>query len=122
MAKVIDLKAPKSISLQKMGEAEVAKYVSQQADKALEAMPEGLRPIGVNRVSLGSHPSADVGVWAQWTRACCDKRRRIEDFTDPVMDDFNNSVAAVSGVKANVHIESQMVVHRLEDSTKHISK
>lgn len=121
MAQVINLKAPKSLSLTKMSEAEVAKYVSEHADKTLAALPEALQPVGVNRVALGSNIAADPGVWAQWTRACCDRRRRIDDFTDPVMDDFNASITPLSGVKANVHIESQMVVHRLEDA-KHVSK
>jgi hypothetical protein len=121
MAQVINLKAPKSVSLMKMGEAEVAKYVSEHADKTLAALPETMKPAGINRVSLGSNLAADPGVWAQWTRACCDRRRRIEDFTDPVMDDFNAAITPLSGIKAGVHIESQMVVHRLEDA-KHVSK
>lgn len=121
MAKVINLKAPKSFSLLKMGEAEVAKYVSEHADRTLASLPDELRPVGVNRVSLGSNQAADPGVWAQWTRACCDRRSRIEDFTDPVRDDYNDAITPLSGVKANTHIESQMVTYRLEDS-RHVSK
>lgn len=121
MAKIINLQAPASMSIQKMGEAEVAKYVSEQAERSLAALPKELRPIGVNRVSLGSN-KADVDVWAQWTRACCDKRKRIEDFVDPVLTDFDNNLQASTGRKATTHVESQMVVHRLANPATHIKE
>jgi hypothetical protein len=120
MAKIINLKAPASMSLLKLSEAEVAKYVAEHADRSLKALPKDLHPVGVNRVSLGSNPLADTEVWAQWTRACCDRRKRIEDFTDPVLEDYLTTPLSGIQVKANTHIESQMIVHRLENPNTHM--
>lgn len=73
------------MKLHAMEPKEIEKFVTTQASKALEGIPENLRPVGVNAVtvdSISKGTRAAAGVWAQWTRACCDKRRRIEDYKD----------------------------------------
>jgi hypothetical protein len=83
--KTFQFRAPSSMKLHTMKAEEIERLVSTQADKALQAIPDTLRPVGVNAVTVDSitkGTAAAAGVWAQWTRACCDKRQRIEDYTD----------------------------------------
>jgi hypothetical protein len=70
-----------------MDEQEIRAFVEKQTSKMLESIPSEIRISEVNSVQLESsvkQVQAD-GVWAQWTRACCDRRRRIEDFINPVI-------------------------------------
>jgi hypothetical protein len=83
MAKVIKVRAPENTSLAKMSEAEIRKMVTSEAARHLESLPVDIRPVGVNALSLSSNPRADVGVWAEWTRACGDQRHRIDEYVDP---------------------------------------
>ena len=88
MSKTYRFQANKDVQLSKMDEAEIRKMVMQQADHYLENLPREVLPSEVNSVQLSSSPSeiAGAGVWAQWTRACCDRRSRIADFTYPEID------------------------------------
>lgn len=76
--------------LSKMSEKEISKMVIQQAEEMLEKLPKDLRVSQVNSIQLESslHEVADFGAWAQWTRACCDKRNQIDDFINPVIDEL----------------------------------
>lgn len=110
--KTISLNAPRSMKLEKMPEAEIADYVAKEADRFLAAMPEGLRPVAVNTVSLNR--ASDPGVWAQWTRACCDKRKSIDDFVNPVIRDFGVAGAAGLLERSETHAESELRILQLE--------
>jgi hypothetical protein len=89
MAKILNLKAPESMELRRMDPAEIERYVENLAGEALERLPEEVRPAGVSAVSLDQTlPAAEWEVWAQWTRACADQRKRIEDYSDPVIDEI----------------------------------
>lgn len=115
--KTVSLNAPNSMKLDKMSANEIASYVAKEADKFLAAMPEGLRPVAINTVSLNK--ASDPGVWAQWTRACCDKRKLIDDFEDPLARDFGIGEVAGLGTRIDSHAESQLRVLHLE-SDRHI--
>ena len=122
MAKILNLQAPKSMELRSMRSEEVEKYVSGLADEALERMPDDLRPVGINAVSLSQRmpgTGADPGFWAEWTRACCDRRDRIQDFVDPVIDQFERPGSPVIEQLHGEHLESQMRVQMLEHPTQH---
>lgn len=122
MAKILNVQAPASMELRKMRSEEVEKYVSKLADEALDRIPDDLRPVGVNAVSLAQRvpgTAAEPGFWAEWTRACCDRRSRIEDFVDPVIEQFERPDSPVIGQLRGEHLESQMRVQMLEHPTEH---
>lgn len=122
MAKFYQLRAPASMSLHKMSDREIEKMVIQQADKLLNTLPDNMRPVGVQGVVLDSirpGTAADAGVWAQWTRACCDKRKRIEDFIEPVAEDFAAISEEVMRAKALGHVETQLSVQTLSNPKMH---
>jgi hypothetical protein len=113
--KTISLNAPKSMAIDKMPEAEIATYVAKEADRILAAMPDDLRPVAVNTVRLNR--AAAPGVWAEWTRACCDKRKLIDDFVDPVVRDFGLVDYAGQDPRREAHAESQLRVLHLESKS-----
>jgi hypothetical protein len=120
MAKVIRIRAPKSMELRKMGAKEVEAQVSRMADQTLEHLPKDAVPVGVNAVSMGQMiPGSAVegGVWAEWTRACCDRRNLIEEFVDPVVDQFEIAATPFSAELGGQHVESQMRIIDLERPT-----
>ena len=122
MAKILNLRAPESMELHRMESKEVASYVSKLADEALERIPDGIRPAGVNALALSQRvpgTAAEPGFWAEWTRACCDRRDRIEDFVDPVIDQFERPDSLVLRELAGEHLETQMRVQMLEHPTEH---
>lgn len=122
MAKILTLQAPKSMVLRDMRSEEIAKYVAKHADAGLEGMPDGVRPVGINAVALSQRipgSASDPGFWAEWTRACCDRRSRIEDFTDPVIDQFERPDSPVAAMLHGEHLEMQMRVQMLEHPTEH---
>lgn len=122
MAKTINLRAPKSMKLHAMSAADVEAYVAKEASRMLEAMPKDVRPVGVNAVAIDSivqQTAADPGVWVQWTRACCDKRRQIEDFVEPLVRDFDPAADITRGGVAEQHIESLMRTETLSSPKMH---
>jgi hypothetical protein len=122
MAKILDLSAPKSMRLASMKADDVAQYVSKFADETLARMPDDLRPVGVNAVTLSQlapGTKAAPGIWAEWTRACCNRRDRIEEFVDPVVDQFERPGSPVSTEVRAQHLESQLRVFELEHPTMH---
>ena len=122
MARVLNLQAPKSMTLHTMRPAEVERYVSDLAEDAFKRMPDGLKPAGVNAVALAQRmpgTGGDPGVWAEWTRACCGSRNRIQDFVDPVIDQFERPDSPVLRELAGQHLESQMRIITLEHPTMH---
>jgi hypothetical protein len=117
MAKVLNLQAPKSMSLRDMKAEEIAKYVSEHADVGLRGIPEGVRPVGVNAVSLSqSIPggSGGFGGWAEWTRACRDRSNLIEDYTDPMVVDFEHPDSLIATKFQGERLESQLRVQALD--------
>lgn len=122
MTKTIQVRAPKSMKLHAMSEADIAGYVAQEAGRMLESMPKEVRPVGVNAVAIDAfaqRSAADVGGWVQWTRACCDKRKQIEDFIEPVVQDFDPSAALTRPAVAGVHVESLLRREVLSDPKMH---
>lgn len=122
MARVLDLHAPESMRLKDMKPEEVERYVSKLADEALERMPADMRPIGVNALALNQlipGTNTEPGFWVEWTRACCDRRNRIDDFTDPVIGQFEREGSPVASQLAREHLETQMRVQMLEHPTLH---
>jgi hypothetical protein len=122
MAKILNLQAPKSMSLHKMRAEEVEQHVSRLADEALDKGLDGLRPVGVNAIALGQRvpgTAAEPGVWAEWTRACCNRRESIEEFVDPAVEQFEREGSPVARELAGEHLESQMRIQTLEHPTQH---
>jgi hypothetical protein len=125
MAKTLQIRAPKSMKLHEMSDKEVEKFVTKEAARMLEAMPKDIRPVGVNAVSIDSvvkGTSAEPGFWAEWTRACCDKRKSIDDYVDPVVSQFDPGVLTTNPAVANEHIETQMRVQTLSYPAMHKGK
>jgi 5'(3')-deoxyribonucleotidase len=91
MAKKFNIRAPKSVKLHEMKEAEIAEFVQKEAGKMLDQMPKEYRPVGVNAVSVDSIAPVEEewGVWAQWTRACNDRRPDIEEYIEPLVNEFD---------------------------------
>lgn len=121
MTKYYQLRAPASMSLEKMSDPEIDKMVADQADRMLEALPDELRPVGVQGVVLDSvkaGTAAAPGVWAQWTRACCDKRKRIEDFREPITEEMMEAAKALRPASYE-HIESQLSIQTLSNPRMH---
>ncbi|MFD9123357.1 hypothetical protein [Kitasatospora sp. NPDC059571] len=122
MAKIINLRAPETMRLHDMSQQDIEEYVRTTATQALDALPEELRPVGVNAVAIDSlrpRIGADPGLWAQWTRACCALQARIEDFEPPVLEDFAAPGTAVHRDVARTHVESQLRTAVLEYPEMH---
>jgi hypothetical protein len=123
MARILSVRAPQSMELRRMKSEEIEKQVSAMADEALERLPKGANPVGINAVSLSQHipgTNADPGVWAEWTRACCNRRDKIDDFVDPVVDQFERPDSAVAQQIGAQHLESQLKIVHLEHPTMHV--
>lgn len=106
MAKVFHVRAPKTMTLAKMDEASIYKLVEAEATKTLKQMAQAARPVGVNAVMVSQ--VADVGGWAEWTRACCGSRNLIEEYTDPTPEEL--AVAGLAARPAAAHIESSLTI------------
>ncbi|HEY0549337.1 MAG TPA: hypothetical protein VGF13_07010 [Verrucomicrobiae bacterium] len=118
--KTFQFRAPVSMKLHTMKSEEIEKYVAQQVDVALKAIPETLRPVGVNAVTIDSiakGTAADPGVWAQWTRACCDKRKRIEDYKDITPGEMRE-IAQLRPVVAE-HVETDFSIQVMNNPKMH---
>jgi hypothetical protein len=120
--KTINLRAPKSMKLNTMSAADVEAFVAKEAGRLLDAMPKEVRPVGVNAVAIDSvvaRTAADPGVWVQWTRACCDRRKQIEDFIEPVVADFDPTAQVTRASVAGQHVESLMRTETLANPKMH---
>jgi hypothetical protein len=118
MSSIVRLRAPESWALHKMHQQEIEKLVTAEAERMLDAMPTDLRLVGVNAVSV-DQKAADVDVWAQWTRACCGSRARIEEFVDPVLGDISALTTTIKGA-TDQHFESHLTVQ--DNRFDHISE
>ena len=97
----------------------------KRAESALDSLETGSRPIGINAVSLSQRlpgTAAEPGFWAEWTRACCDRRRVIEDFEDPLIEQFEREGSHVTRQLKGEHLESQLRVLELEHPTEHVGE
>ncbi|MFC4146216.1 hypothetical protein ACFO0M_08105 [Micromonospora mangrovi] len=122
MAKIINLRAPESMRLHDLPEREIEKYVTEQADRILSVLPEEIRPAGVNTVvidALRPGTAADPGVWAEWSRACCGHRSRIEDFEEPVLQEWTADGSLTHIDARGQHVESQLRHTTLEYPDMH---
>ncbi|HWL37213.1 MAG TPA: hypothetical protein VNQ77_13600 [Frankiaceae bacterium] len=122
MARIVQLRMPESERLLDMAPEEIERLVEEHADRALENLPEGIRPVGVNAVSLDAlrpGTSGEFGVWAEWTRACCGKRDLIDEFEEPVIEDFSSPVARVHEGVRGTHVESVFRKVTLENPKMH---
>ncbi|BBY65528.1 hypothetical protein [Mycolicibacterium helvum] len=112
MAKVVRLNAPASMRVTEMPKEEIERHVAGLADRALDLAGEN-RFVGVNAVALGQI-AGDTTVWAQWTRACCGSRQRIDDYTDPVAEDYGITPGVLPESIARGHLESHFQVVELQ--------
>jgi hypothetical protein len=122
MSRTLNLRAPASMKLGALKPAEVERYVSKLADDHLARVPDGLRASGINAAVLSQltpGTNLEPGVWVEWTRACCNRRDQIEDFVDPVIDQFEREGSPVLRELGGQHLESQMRVQTLEHPTQH---
>ena len=110
MSKTIKLKAAKGVNLMDMKEDEIRKLVEEQADVALKQLPRDLRFSDVNSIMLESNPAETqaIGGWAKWTRACCDKRRRIEDFVNPTLPELTDGISGLERTLKQDHFDSNL--------------
>lgn len=124
MAKYYQLRAPASMSLEKMSEKEIDKMVAQRADQVLESLPDDFSLVGVQGVVMDSVTPGTAqapGVWGQWTRACCDKRKRIDDFIEPVTEEMMTAAKSMRPASYE-HIESQLSIQTLANPKMHRAK
>lgn len=103
MSHTYKFQASEDVQLSKMDEAEIRKMVERQADQYLDALPAQVQAAQVNSVQLSSNPFETVngGVWAQWTRACCDRRARIADFIYPEIEALRGGLT--EGLEKELH-------------------
>ena len=122
MARVINIRAPKSMQLRTMNAKEIEAQVSKLSDQTLEHLPKEARPVGVNAIAVSQvvpGTRSEQGFWAEWTRACCDRRDVIADFVDPVIDQFEIPASPFATELGGMHVESQMRIVELEHPTLH---
>ena len=108
MAKVFHVRAPASVTLDKMDEKEIQKLVETEATKLLAQFPRQVRPVGVNMISVSQAQAGGGGGWAEWTRACCGSRQLIDEYTDPTPEEMEAAGRAYRPQQA--HIESNFTV------------
>lgn len=128
MSKEYRVSPPESMALERMSAREIEGIVREHASRMLESVPEGFRPVGVNRVVLdrsigrggGLGGAGDWGGWAEWTRACCGSRAQIEDFEDPLIDELERPGSQVARRMGGTHVESQLRIVDLEDPETHV--
>lgn len=116
MARTINFSAPESMRLTEMSSDEIEKQVSELSERALDLLGEDARPIGVNAVALSqvmSSASDEFKGWVEWTRACAKTKARIDDYTDPVVEQFEADGRPVRADLAGQPLESQLRVQRL---------
>ncbi|MBH5338469.1 hypothetical protein IHE55_28245 [Streptomyces pactum] len=123
MAKIITLRAPESLGLHDMSQQDIDAYVEDVASRALESLPEGVKPVGVSAVAIEAlRPAIDAergGLWAEWSRACCAQRADIEDFEPPVLDEFSAPGSDVHREAGRTHVESLLRTAALEYPEMH---
>lgn len=108
MAKILNLKAPDSMELHKMDPEEIERYVADMAGEAFERLPEGVKPSRVSAVSLNQAiPSADWEGWVEWTRACADQRTKIEDYSDPLVDEIDRGAPEGQRLASQLRIQQR---------------
>jgi len=117
MLKTIKLKNASGKALHKMTELEIREMVMKQAERMLDSIPKEIRVADVNAVQLESSlkDAADGGVWAQWTRACCDKRNRIEDFTYPENPELIISNPGLEKAMFQNHFDSNLSIRQVTE-------
>jgi hypothetical protein len=124
MAKTLNLRAPDAMCLKDMQAADIEAYVLKLADDALTNLPDGMRPHSVNTVALNQTTPATQGkpgISVMWERACCGHRNQIEDFEDPVIEQFELDGSPLRRQLAGEHVESRLTVTELEHPTQHVA-
>ncbi|MEM9001688.1 MAG: hypothetical protein AAGB24_15620 [Bacteroidota bacterium] len=119
MARTLKLNNTGKVPLSKMSEKEIRGMVIKQAEEMLDRIPKDLRVSQVNSIQLESSLSeiADVGAWAQWTRACCDKRNRIDDFINPVINELSVSDPLIEKNIFQDHFDSNFEIKQVTEAS-----
>lgn len=117
MSKTIKFKNSKDVALHQMKEEEIRDMVTKQADAMLAALPKELQVSEINSVQLESSLKqvADTGVWAQWTRACCDRRKSIEDFVDPAITELGITNPEIEKSVFQNHFDSNLSIRKVTE-------
>jgi hypothetical protein len=110
MSKTFKLTTSNDVSLHKMTETQIRDMVIKQADSMIKNLPKDLKLSEVNSVQLESNrrEMADIGGWVQWTRACCDRRKIIENFVDPAIDELKIHNPAIEKLLFQNHFDSNL--------------
>lgn len=111
MVRIVEFVPPESIRLGELSPQEAERAAIQAADDMLARLGD-VRPVGVNAMALSQ--ALDPEVWVQWTRACCDKRARIEDFEEPVVSDLDVTTSKLPARLQGIHLESTLRTVRLQ--------
>lgn len=117
MSKLMKIKNTSGKALHKMSEPEIREMVIQLADRMLDGIPDEIRVSEINAVQLESSikEAADAGAWAQWTRACCDKRKRIDDFVDPVNEELGIINPGLEKAVFQNHFDSNLSIRQITE-------
>ena len=117
MSKTINLKTTDDVVLHKMTEEQIRQMVIKQADEMLKSVPKDLRISEVNSIKLESNlrQVAEIGGWAEWTRACCDKRRFIEDFVDPQIHELGITDPRIEKTVFQNHFDSNLSFKKITE-------
>ena len=117
MSKTLNFKTPDHVNLHKMTEKEITEMVTKEADNMLKNLPKDLDISEVNSVRLQSNLKqvADIGAWAEWTRACCNRRSIIEDFTDPAINELRVDDPAIEKAIFQNHFDSNFSIRQVTE-------
>lgn len=117
MSKTVKLHNASGIPLHRMSEEEIRELVTKLSEGILDSIPKVIRVAEVNSVKVEStlKESADYGVWAQWTRACCDKRDRIEEFTDPSNEELGITNSSLEKAVHQNHFDSNLSIRQVTE-------
>jgi hypothetical protein len=66
----IALEVPRNVNLVEMSAKEIDRLALDMARKATASLPPDSALLGVERVTLTSRSSPEIGVWGQWSRGC----------------------------------------------------
>lgn len=117
MSKTIKLQNASGKTLHKMTEIEIREMVIKQADAMLDRIPKEIRVAEVNAVRLESSLKevANTGVWAQWERACCNRRNQIDGFTDPESPELGITNSAIEEAVFQNHFDSSFSIKQVTE-------
>lgn len=118
MSNTVTFRNTSGKALHKLSEKEIRAMVMKQADRMLNTIPKDIRVGDVSAVQLESSTkqAAVDGVWAQWTRACCDKRRLIDGFTNPVNPELAITKPEMGRALHQDHFDANLSIRQITES------